>query len=113
MPVTELAKVKTAIPAEIEGGALANLQRNAAAAHGAYAATQSGRYAPTWRSSSPGAATPEKSLSRLRRQKWLEGLSARRLWRRAAGNPEAIRSTRRCLASATCKVYDASYDQRG
>jgi hypothetical protein len=113
MPVTELAKVKTAIPAEIEGGALANLQRNAAAARGAYAATQSGRYAPTWRSSSPGAATPEKSLSRLRRQTWLEGLSARRLWRRTGGNPGAIRPARRYLAPATCKVYDASYDQRG
>ena len=37
MPVTELAKVTTALPAEIEAGALANLQRHAAAARGAYA----------------------------------------------------------------------------
>jgi site-specific recombinase XerD len=37
MPVTELAKVKTAIPAEIEAGALAHLAQHAAAARGAYA----------------------------------------------------------------------------
>ena len=37
MPVTELAKVKTAIPAEIEAGALANLAQHAAAAARAYA----------------------------------------------------------------------------
>ena len=38
MPVTELAKIETAIPAEIEaGGALANLAQHAAAARGAYA----------------------------------------------------------------------------
>jgi hypothetical protein len=36
-PVTELAKVETAIPAEIEAGALANLAQHAAVARGAYA----------------------------------------------------------------------------
>ena len=35
--MTELAKIETAIPAEIEAGALASLQRHAAAARGAYA----------------------------------------------------------------------------
>ena len=49
--MTELAKIETAIPAEIEAGAVANLQRHAAAAGGPMPATPSGRCAPTWRSS--------------------------------------------------------------
>ena len=35
--MTELTKIQTAIPAEIEAGALANLAQHAAAARGAYA----------------------------------------------------------------------------